>query len=145
PIIAVSPSGRFAVIHAGWRGVEKGIAPAALEALLACDRAAGEATGYAQFNIYIGPYIHAECFEASAEVCEAFGQAFGPDCLVGENRIDLAKALRSALVRLGIDPARIVDAGICSACENESYFSYRAQNGVCGRQGAFAFRLAEKR
>ncbi|MDR2721521.1 MAG: polyphenol oxidase family protein [Coriobacteriaceae bacterium] len=142
PIIAVSPSGGFAVVHAGWRGVENNIAVKAIKALADCDKAAGQSGDLGEYNIYIGPHIHSECFEASAEVCARFGEAFGDGCRVGENHIDLSQALKSAFARLGISAARIADADICTACNNEEYFSYRAQNGVCGRQGAYAIRLS---
>ena len=48
--------------------------------------------------------------------------------------------LQKFLARAGVAPERVVDAGVCTVCSNEAYFSYRAQGGVCGRHGAFAFR-----
>ena len=42
PVIVVSPTGRFAVAHAGWRGVENGVAAKAVRALAGrCRRAGG--------------------------------------------------------------------------------------------------------
>jgi len=49
PVIVVSPTGRFAVAHAGWRGVENGVAAKAVRALARADAAElGEdaASGY---------------------------------------------------------------------------------------------------
>jgi len=142
PVIGVSPSGRFTVVHAGWRGVANGVAVRALEALAACDREAGWDCGPPDYNIYIGPHIRSECFETAAEPYQRFGEDFGKACLAGAGHVDLAQALKTAFGRLGAASRRILDAGVCTACDNEHYFSYRAQNGVCGRQGAFAIRLA---
>ena len=55
--------------------------------------------------------------------------------------IDLGAALRVQLIARGIDPARICDLGCCTVCENDRFFSFRAQDGVSGRHGAFAIRL----
>ena len=142
PLIGVSPSGRFTVVHAGWRGVKNGVAVKALQALVACDAEAGQPYGPSELNVYIGPHIRRECFEAGPEVCRDFQEAFGDDCLAGPGHIDLARALTTALAAFGADPRRIVDACRCTVCDNGSFFSYRAQGGVCGRQGAYAIRLA---
>lgn len=65
-MIAVAPMGVFSVIHAGWRGVENGIAQKAIKQM--AERVAflsgfSEEEVLAHTNVYLGPYIHAECFE----------------------------------------------------------------------------------
>lgn len=141
PVIIVSPSGRFAVVHAGWRGVEGGIVPKAFRHLLALDKEAGLACGPQDVNVYIGPYIHKECFETGEDVLRRFETAFGVECLWGSDHVDLGAALRVALEREGAEACRIADADICTVCNNDAFFSYRAQEGVCGRHGAFAVRM----
>jgi len=141
PVIAVSPSGHFAVIHAGWRGVENNITLKALDLLAQTDREADAFLGFGGYNIYIGPHIRSECFEAGSDVRERFAQEFGQDCLVDPSHIDLGRALRNALQQHGVSENRIVESEICTACDNEHHFSFRAQDGICGRQGAYAFRL----
>lgn len=143
PLIYVAPTGAFSVVHCGWRGVASHLAARAVESL--CDTAE---CAPGSINVYIGPYIHQECFDVSADTAEIFKQEFGPEVVyVSEDgstlRVDLGQALRMELVREGIAPERIADVGICTVCENERFFSYRAQNGVCGRHGAFAVRLGE--
>lgn len=140
PVIIVSPSGRFAVVHAGWRGVEGGIAPAAFRKVLELDKAEGLAFNPQDINVYVGPYIHVECFETGEDVFMRFGSAFGSACLQEPDHVDLGAALRIAFEREGADRQRIADADICTACNTDSFFSYRAQKGVCGRQGAYAVR-----
>lgn len=145
PVIAVSPSGRFAVAHAGWRGVVSGVAAKAVRVLARADADAGDAIGPGAFNVYVGPHIHAECFETGPDVRERFSSLFGSACIADEFHVDLLEALRIGLSGVGIDPARIEDAGACTACEHDRYFSYRASGGVCGRHGAVAFRKARCR
>lgn len=144
PVIAVSPSGRFTVIHAGWRGVENGITAKAV-----CELAELDAQEYgtsceeaaSQVNVYIGPYIHAECFETSPEIHALFIRKYTERCNWSERHIHLAEALRVQLERLGVDERRICDIDVCTVCNNEQFFSFRAQDGVAGRHGAFAVRM----
>lgn len=140
PVILVSPSGTFAVVHAGWRGVVAGIVPKAFLKLRESDRGKGFAFSSHDYNVYIGPYIHAECFEVGEEVRLAFSETFGPDCLVDDSHVDLGKALRLSLEEEGVEPSRIGDIDICTVCENDRFYSHRAQDGVCGRHGVFAIR-----
>ena len=160
PLILAAPSGSFAVVHAGWRGVLAGIAGDAVRALLdaevqtearvqaqarmdtdceagiACE--ADTSCEASMLNAYIGPYIHAECFECDAEVVSQFAAAYGRACVVDESHVDLGAALRCDLARAGVISERIADADLCTVCNNERYFSYRAQDGCAGRHGAFA-------
>ena len=95
-----------------------------------------------RYNVYIGPHIRKECFETGVDVYERFVAKFGRECAFGDRRISLADALRVDLARVGVSPQRIVDAEICTVCNHEEYFSYRASGGVCGRHGALAYREA---
>lgn len=140
PVILVSPTGRFAVVHAGWRGVMAQIAAKAARALAQADNEAGARVSTADLNVYIGPHIRSECFETSAEIRDRFVAEFGEGCAVGPRHVSLAAAQLGSLARAGVDTARVADAGVCTVCSNDAYFSYRAQGGVCGRHGAFAFR-----
>lgn len=142
PVVIVSPTGRFAVVHAGWRGVHASIAARAVR-LMAAEEAGlfgGDAQAAASYNVYIGPHIHGECFETGPEVHELFTSKFGPDCAFDDTHVGLARALRTDLVGVGVDERRIADAGICTVCNADEFFSYRASGGACGRHGAVAVR-----
>ena len=144
PVIIVLPTGRFAVVHAGWRGVENTIAAKTLAFMLDQEeQAAGLSREVlaAGANVYIGPYIHRECFETSAEVHALFTQKFGDSCAFDAGHIDLGEALRVQLVECGVDPRRVCDLDRCTVCENDRFFSFRAQDGIAGRHGAFAIRI----
>lgn len=162
PVIIVSPSKRFAVVHAGWRGVVNTIVCKAVRRmvqedlqLLSCDEQgnidfAQEELGAISkdgtdallphfYNVYIGPHIHGECFETSVELHEQFMETFGQSCDAGYRHISLVQALRTQLEQIGIMPDRICDLGLCTVCNNDEFFSYRAQDGIAGRHGAFAY------
>lgn len=140
PVVIVSPSGRFAVVHAGWRGVMNGIAPKAVALMAAKDGPALGPAAPATYNVYIGPHIHVECFETGEDVQARFVDRFGASCAPDARHVDLLEALSIGLAEAGVERDRIVDAGVCTKCMPDSYYSYRAAGGVCGRHGAIAFR-----
>lgn len=142
PVIVVSPTGRFAVAHAGWRGVENGVAAKAVRALARADAAELGEDAASGYNVYVGPHIHASCFETGAYVRKRFEDRFGSSCIPDERHVDLLEALTVGLEEAGIDRARVADAGVCTVCSCDEFFSYRAAGGICGRHGAVAFRKA---
>lgn len=135
-LIIVAPSGSFVVAHAGWRGA---IAHIASKAALELAAHTGENPSW--FNAYIGPHIRSECFEVSVEVAERFADEFGASVAVGKRHVSLARAVTCDLERVGMSSQRIADCGICTKCNPDQYFSYRATNGRCGRHSAVAVRL----
>lgn len=135
PVVLVSRSG-FAVVHAGWRGVMARIAPKAARMLLEGD----EALDATEINVYLGPHIGPECFETSFELHDEFIRSFGEGVSAGKRHIDLSRALMTSLEEIGIPAHRMIDAGLCTVCHNDEYFSYRAQDGRCGRHAALCFR-----
>ena len=163
PVIIVAPNGTFAVVHAGWRGVMPNIAPYALVDLAkrACassalfDAASDAVSGTASdalsdtpdeaafmqaCNIYIGPHICESCFETSEELAHQFADTFSSACVPDNRHVNLTEALKISLVKAGADSSRIVDAHACTQECVDTYFSYRAEGGMCGRHGAIAFK-----
>lgn len=167
PVIAVMPTGRFAVIHAGWRGVENGITAKAIRLMAEQEAARQRGADHPEAqpgvteqgkghqnvvhdgayeklisgcNVYLGPHIHKECFETGEEVHKRFVDRFGSKCAYDQSHIDLSEALRVQLAEVGIDARRVCDVDKCTVCCNDEFFSYRAQDGKAGRHGAFAVR-----
>ncbi len=141
PVVIVSPTGRFSVAHAGWRGAVAGIAGKAARLVAARDAEAlgcTAAEAAAACNAYLGPHIHAECFETDKDVRAWFAARFGDDVAPDDRHVDLSRAISRDLAQAGLDPARVVDAGVCTVCQSDEYFSYRASGGTCGRHGAIA-------
>ena len=135
-IVVVSPTGRFVVVHAGWRGTVAGIAGKAVRELArldACDPSC--------YNAYIGPHIRSECFQVQADVKQRFLDEYGWQCVTDECHVSLAAAIMQDLMRNGMDASRIADSGICTKCNSQRYFSYRATEGKCGRHCAAVVRL----
>ena len=137
PLVIVAPSGRFAIAHAGWRGALAGIAGKAARTLAARE---GEGS-VAGFNAYIGPHIRSECFETGAEIAAQFADEFGEGVLRDSRHVSLANAVVVDLLRAGMSGDRIADAGVCTMCHPDRYFSYRASGGTCGRQAAAAIMI----
>ncbi len=141
PVIIVSPTGRFAVVHAGWRGAVGGIAGKAARRLTLLDGDGATQGAASSYNAYLGPHIHGECFETGEDVRARFVERFGRDVAPDGRHVDLAAAVGQDLAEAGLRRERIADVNVCTSCEAEDYFSYRASGGRCGRQGALAVRF----
>lgn len=118
PVI-VAGQDRVAVAHAGWRGLVAGAVEAAVDAV-------GDVRA-----AWVGPTIHACCYEVGPEVVAAFAERDLP--VAAADRVDPGGAAVVALRRRGVEHiARSID---CTSCDAR-YFSYR-RDGLTGRQGAF--------
>ena len=118
PVI-VAGRDKVAIAHAGWRGLVAGAVEAAVGAV-------GEVVA-----AWVGPSIHACCYEVGPEVIEAFLSKDLP--VAASDRVDPGRAATFALRRAGVEAvAASVD---CTSCDPR-YFSYR-RDGTTGRQGAF--------
>lgn len=135
PVILVAPDGSFAVLHAGWRGAIADIAGIGLRKL-----AEQASCSPSDCNCYIGPHIGGCCYEVSQELLDRFVEEYGPSCDAGARHLDLSAAVSASLTRAGADAVRIADAQPCTQCNTVLLYSYRAEGGVTGRHGAFAYR-----
>jgi len=136
PIVLFDPaSRRVAVIHAGWRGTLQAVADATVAALAQ----AGSQPG--RLLAAIGPSIGPCCYEVDLPVIERLGSAFpgawqswvtpaGP----GKWMLDLWKANEDQLRAAGVDPSRIDNPRLCTACRLDLFFSYRRE----GKGGSLA-------
>jgi copper oxidase (laccase) domain-containing protein len=109
------------MLHAGWRGLAAGVIPAGVAAL-----------GPGPYAAAIGPGIGPCCYEVGDEVRAAFGTT--------GRHLDLKRVAREQLERAGVET--IADAGLCTACEAERFFSHRRDRGRTGRQAGVAWRSA---
>ncbi len=118
----------LAAVHVGWRGTVRGAAAAAVRAL--------EALGSrpARLHAAIGPSIGPCCYEvdepvvgplsAAHEGWEAWTRPAGP----GRFMLDLWAANEALLRGAGVDPARIDNPRLCTACHGDLLYSYRKGN-----------------
>jgi YfiH family protein len=147
-----------AAFHAGWRGtwkriVEGGIGKMRLEF----------GSRPEELEAVIGPAIGACCYAVGEEVrseflsqfsyaAELFSEVYDSDPVkekypllfltarapghsnIGPNlHLDLVEANRRQLLGAGLRAESIATAYRCTHCEPETFFSYRAEHGFCGR------------
>ncbi len=133
PVILADPAaGCIGIAHAGWRGTVADIALKTVQKMQQAFRALPQ-------NIIagIGPCIGQCCYEVDDTVYNA-GQKH-QECFktVGEGKYmaDLQEWNRQSLLEAGVLPQHIYQAGICTECNKELFFSYRAESGKTGRMG----------
>lgn len=132
PVVLVAPSG-FAVVHSGWRGTIARIVAKAARVLC-------EETGSAPAELlaYVGPHVLAADYEVSPELAERFRAEFGDGVVAGERNLDLSAALAVTLADAGVPEGRVAWCEDSTASTTNRFFSYRAEEGSCGRHGAVA-------
>jgi hypothetical protein len=137
PILLACPrTGAVAAVHAGWRGVVAGIAPAAVAALV--DLGADARTLLAA----MGPCISARHFEIGPEVADALAAAGLAECVVEQgvhgpkHHADLVHAVRMQLERCGLAAAHIDAEPPCTYADRRLFFSYRRDGAASGRLAA---------
>lgn len=122
--VVILGDGVVAVAHAGWRGLVAGAIEAAIGAI-------GDVT-----KAWVGPSIHACCYEVGPEVVAAFRERGLP--VASADHVDPGRAAVVALHNAGV--TNVEATTDCTSCDAR-YFSYR-RDGVTGRQGAFAGLIA---
>jgi YfiH family protein len=119
-------AGALSVAHAGWRGTVRdvpGVAVAALRDLGARPE---------RLRVTLSPAIGPCCYEVDEPVTSAFAATF-PDlwrrwvspARSGHVMLDLWAACEALLARAGVDPARIENPRLCTACRRDVFYSYR--------------------
>ena len=126
--VAVAGDGTVAMLHAGWRGLATGVIGEGVRAM----RELG-ATG--PLRAAIGPGAGVCCYEAGAEMLEAFAGV--PGARHGAH-VDLKAVARHQLRASGVE--EVADIGICTICSDpDLLFSHRRDGGVTGRQAGVAW------
>jgi YfiH family protein len=123
--VALAGPGGLAMLHCGWRGLAAGIVGAGAEAVAANAAA-------------IGPGIGRCCYEVGDEVLAAFAP-LGTGLADGR-MLDLKAVARRLLERAGV--AAVEDAGLCTCCERDLFFSHRRDGGDTGRQAGIVSGIA---
>lgn len=160
-LFAARASRAVAAVHAGWRGLHKGILLRAVEAFVQDGVVAEELVAA------IGPAIGPCCFEVSADVVEAFEKDWGRLWSGGappwrdhrtenprrarsqappstnELWLDLAGIAKLQLAEAGLREDRIEHVGPCTYCGATGLASYRRathEGGTAGRQWSWIAR-----
>ena len=136
PILAAAEGGQEVIaIHAGWRGLARGVVGAGVNALRA---ASGSEVS---LRAVLGPHIGPCCYEVDAPVLDALRQSFGEDLSTaiqptrsGHAMLNLAMLVAIELKSHGVRPehqAAIQDA--CTRCDAGRFYSYRRDGPRAGR------------
>ncbi len=139
PLIIVDKKGRAAaVVHAGWRGLEKGVAAAAVAALQH-----NFSVPVTDLAVYAGPLIAACCFTVGFEVIERFNKLPELNGVSGWYQksaagfqLDLLAIQKAQLLAAGLAETDFYPVNICTCCR-DLCFSYRRDHAITGRQLAF--------
>lgn len=118
----------IANVHCGWRG-------SVLDILEAVVKRMGAEFGSRPVDLRaaIGPSLGPCCaeFRAYREILPEVFRAF----MVSEGYFDFWRISRWQLMKAGLEERRIWIAGLCSRCNTDGFFSYRAGN-ITGRSAS---------
>jgi len=135
PVLCASRAGDLvAAVHAGWRGLARGVVAASVDALRRID-------ARAELVAVIGPAIGACCYEVDTPVLDALRHEHGDavDRLSlptrpGHARIDLAALTAHALEKAGVASDRIARLpSCCTRCDAQRFHSFRRDGARAGR------------
>ena len=127
PVFFADPRrGMVGLAHAGWRGLACSVLANVVSAFRTVSRTRPE-----ELSVAIGPAIRSCCYEVGPE----FTGRFGPFVTVREGRrtCDLIGVATEQLRRCGVRAKRLVDAGHCTGCEPQQWFSLRREGQDTGR------------
>jgi len=124
--VALACDDAVGVVHAGHRGLERGVIEHAVEQL--------RAVGTGPVHAYLGPCIRPDRYEFGDADLARLVARLGPEVAGrtagGRPALDIPAAVRAALRNAGVDA--FADGGVCTA-SSAAHFSYR-RDGVTGRQ-----------
>ena len=137
PVLLYDPETKtIAAIHAGWKGTIKDITYKTVGILKS------------KFNINpenliagMGPAVGPCCFKLDNNTAKSFEKySFSNDIVVKKTAkgtfIDLWEANKEQLTEQGVLEKNIEIMDVCTACNVDRFFSYRAENEITGRFGA---------
>jgi YfiH family protein len=164
PVIVVDTKRRaVGVFHAGWRGTVKRIVEKGVGEMQRCFGSRPR-----DLKAVIGPGIQKCCYEVGEEVRVKFESQFaygeslfhevkdsdpvrekypllfltarapGHSELPKKIFLDLAEANRQQLIAAGVPKKSVESSPLCTNCNPQTLFSYRAQKGKTGRMMAVA-------
>ena len=128
PLFLADPlNGVIGLVHAGWRGVEKGVIPGAV------NRMVQNGGSRKEIIAFMGPSIRQCCFEIGPEV----SKKFPIDCLINGNRdrsfLNLQQVATNQLIDSQVLDKNILSSEDCTKCNPDKYFSYRRSGSKAGQ------------
>jgi YfiH family protein len=125
-------SGSAAAIHAGWRGLVRGVIASGIDALRREIGSRGDLVAS------IGPHITGHAFEVSDDVAKELSRASHAEGVVEHARgpkphVHLARIARAQLEEAGVLPDAIDLVPGCTYSEPDDFFSFRRDGPKSGR------------
>lgn len=126
-LLARQDGSAVAATHAGWRGLASDIIGNSARQLAP----EGEA-----MSAWLGPAICQQCYQVGSDVYHAFldHQPNHQNAFIADGskhfRLSLVTAARQQLEALGIETTA---SNLCTACDNQQFYSYRKEQGLTGR------------
>ncbi len=114
------------IAHAGWKSTKERISNNVVEAMKANYKSAPS-----RLLVGMGPALRQCCYEVNSEFLVHF-----PDSVVKmahKHYFDLVGENAMQLIAAGISAKNIFDCGICTACRNGEFFSFRKEKEKAGR------------
>lgn len=125
PVFCWDPDKRVVgLAHAGWRGVHHAIVEKLVLAVVQNFR-----SQVGSLQIAFGPAIRKCCYAVGEEFAEHFPEFY--DAKTGH--MDLIAAVTAQVKSCGVSTEHIFDSGFCTVCDNDRFFSARAEKGTAQR------------
>lgn len=133
PVLIADPrSGAIAAIHSGWRGTLQEIAFHSVRLMQS-----SFGGNPADFLVALGPCIRSCCYEVGKEVYDPFlrnhARIQKSTTKQGKYFLDLPGIIEAQLRKAGAGRNHIYDLGLCTCCNTDTFFSYRAEGEDSGR------------
>ncbi len=140
PILLYDTNARVVgALHAGWRGLLGGIGMKGVREMCRVAKCRP-----AKIHAVFGPSIEQSCYEVGEEIRAQFIEKYGMQIqrFFRKNGKSFKMSLMGIAIRqlknAGIPPEQIRPCRLCTACDSEDYFSFRAR-GDTGRIAAFVY------
>jgi YfiH family protein len=128
PIFIWEKTGKaVAVVHAGWKGTHQRIATKAVARLTRLGAKPQD------LRVVFGPAIRSCCYEVGPEFLERFPAPTLKPNAAGRHQFDLVLANRLQLEAAGVPKTSFKDLGLCTACDTQTFFSFRKDPSNTGR------------
>lgn len=127
----------IALAHGGWKGTALKIGAKVIRKMMD-----DFDTNSKDCLIGIGPSIGRCCYEVDDYVINQFKKSYGDVTSFvkekgdGKYDLDLWKANEISLLEVGVPAENITISNMCTKCNNDLFYSYRAENGNTGRMAA---------
>jgi polyphenol oxidase len=138
PLLVADTFGTLcAAVHAGRKGIESGIIQNTLSIITRDKNVPVE-----HLKVGVGPGISKTAYTVDRKTAQSFlnrTSAFNSEPPIQKNKVelDLRSIIHKILTSSGVKDDNIEHIDLCTCSNSDLFFSYRRNNGVTGRFGAF--------